>query len=52
MKFFRIHMLLTLFLLVLVLEYLTNSPFIVLRSLAERHDGSLVVHLVEPAMNR
>ena len=45
------HMLLTPFQLVLVLQYLTNPSFMVLSSLVRRHDRSFVVHLLEPAIN-
>ena len=51
-EFFRIHMLLTPFQLVLVNQHLTNPPFLVLSSLMRRHNRSFVVHLLEPAINR
>ena len=50
-EFFRIHMLLTPLWLVLVLQYPTNSSFMVLSSLVRRHERSFVVHL-QPAKNR
>ena len=51
-EFFKIHMLLIPFRLVLVLQYLTNLSFMILSSLVRRHDRSFVVHLLEPAINR
>ena len=39
-EFFRIHMLLTPLQLVLVLQYLTNPTFMVLKTLVRRHDRS------------
>ena len=50
-EFFRIHMLLTPLRLVLVLQYLTNPSFMVLRTLVRMHERSFVVHLLEPAIN-
>ena len=37
--------------LVLVLQYLTNALFMVLRSLVRRHKRSFLVNLLEPAIN-
>ena len=51
-EFFRIHTLLKQMQLVLALQYLTNLSFMVLSSLVKRDDRSLVVHLLEPAVNR
>ena len=51
-EFVRIHMLLTPFRLVLVLQYLTNPSFMVLSSLVRRHDKSFVSHLPEKGINR
>ena len=51
-EFFRIDMLLTSSRLVLVLQYLTNSSFMVFSSLAKRHNISRAVHLLEPVLNK
>ena len=37
---------------VLVLQFLTNSSFLVLSTLVRRHDRSFVIHLLEPAINQ
>ena len=51
-EFFRIHMLFTPFQLVLVAQYLISPFFMVDGILVRRHDKSLVVHLLEPAIKR
>ena len=51
-EFLTIHMLLTPLRLVLVLQYLISSSFMLVNTLVSRHDKLFVVYLLEPAINQ
>ena len=51
-EFFRIHMLFTPLWLILVTQYFISQSLMVDSNFLRRHDKSLVVHLLEPAMKR